>query len=47
MYEIFHFSGKIPVDSDLLNRYNKGTNRTNLHCIKKIFDILSGSGQVL
>lgn len=44
---IFQSEGKQPVEREKLNRYNNGEARTNLHLVKKRFDIISGPGLVL
>jgi len=44
---IFQSKGKQPVEREQLNRYNNGEARTNLHLVKKTFDIISGPGLVL
>jgi len=41
MWLIFHSEGKTPEEIDKLNKYNKGTAKTNLHCIKNKLDIMS------
>lgn len=45
-YDIFHWSGKTPIARDRLNIINKGVDKTNLHCIKNVPEILSGPEQV-
>jgi len=46
MWLIFHSEGKTPEEIDKLNKYNKGTAKTNLHCMKNKLDIMSGPGHV-
>jgi len=47
MWLILHFTGKIPDESDKLNKYNNGTANTNLHLEKIILGILSWPVNIL
>lgn len=41
---VFHVSGKIPVESGKLNKYNKGEEITNLQFLRNMLGSKSGPG---